>query len=71
MSRNAEPEDLGLCRYCHCAGGHIPGCPEYQKPPICVCEICNENVYAGDPFIMYQSHTFHSDCFLEKYEQTE
>ena len=66
-----EPEQLGYCKYCRCGGGHIPGCPEYEAPTVCICEICNDNVYAGDPYIVYQSHAFHSDCFLGKYEKRE
>ena len=66
-----EPEQLGYCPYCHCGGGHIPGCPNYEAPPICVCEICNQDVIRGEPYICYESHTFHSDCFIDKYERTE
>lgn len=71
MSRNPEAEDLGYCRYCHCGGGHIPGCPNYDPPAVCACEICTEDVIQGEPHIIFQSHTYHSDCFLDKYEQTE
>lgn len=67
-----EPKQFGLCEYCRRGSGeHLPGCPNYEPPVLCVCEICNENVIQGEKYIIYHSHTFHSDCFLEKYEKDE
>jgi hypothetical protein len=65
MQMTAEP--LGYCPHCRCGGGHIPGCPNEYKPDL-ICEICGKEILCDEPYINYHG-IYHSDCFIEKFEE--
>ena len=65
--RNIDAESLGYCPHCHCGGGHIAGCPNEYKPAL-KCEICGQEILPDEPRINYHG-TYHSDCFLDKFEE--
>lgn len=59
------------CPVCGEGYGHKAGCPNAEPIPekVCLCDICDEFIYAGDRIIEFEEMTAHRDCFLDEYEK--
>lgn len=65
-----DAESLGYCRFCHCSGTHIPGCPseEQHKEIIGICIECDSPIFEGEDYYrLNETDKAHRECFEDEH----